>query len=58
LPPDEGRLPLKLQLPEGNLIGLAKEKLPVVVSFVGTRPLSFTAPLDFLDEVRLGHRGG
>jgi hypothetical protein len=51
LPADEARQPLKLELPEGNLIGLAKERLPVVVSFASGRPLSFTALVEFLDEV-------
>jgi hypothetical protein len=50
LPPDTTRLPLRLSFPEGNLIGLAKDKLPVDVVFASTRPLSFTASLDFLDE--------
>jgi hypothetical protein len=54
LPPDEGQLPLKLELPEGNLIGLARDRLPVRVSFTGARPISFTAPLEFLDEVGAG----
>ncbi|KAF6261116.1 hypothetical protein COO60DRAFT_1637017 [Scenedesmus sp. NREL 46B-D3] len=50
LPPDTSRLPLRLSFPEGNLIGLAKDKLPVDVCFTSGRPLSFTASLDFLDE--------
>jgi hypothetical protein len=48
--PDTNRLPLRLSFPEGNLIGLAKDKLPVDVCFSSSRPLSFTAMLDFLDE--------
>jgi len=32
------------------LIGIAKEKLPVNVSFTGSRPTSFTANVVFLDE--------
>lgn len=50
LPPDTGRLPLRISFPEGNLIGLAKDRLPVDVVFASARPLSFTASLDFLDE--------
>jgi hypothetical protein len=50
LPPDTSRLPLRLSFPEGNLIGLAKDKLPVDVCFSSSRPLSFTAMLNFLDE--------
>lgn len=35
---------------QGNLIGIAKEKLPVVVSFLSNKPISFTANIDFMDE--------
>jgi hypothetical protein len=35
---------------QGNLIGLAKQELPVVVTFSSSKPLSFTASIDFLDE--------
>ncbi|KAF8055917.1 CFAP47 [Scenedesmus sp. PABB004] len=49
LPPDGGWAPLSLSFPEGNLIGLAKERLPVLVSFVSPRPLGFTAIVDLLD---------
>lgn len=50
LPIDETHIPLSIEFPEGNLIGLAKESLPVVVSFSATQPLSFTANLEFFDE--------
>ena len=49
-PPDEQHLPLSFDFPEGSLIGIAKEKLPVTVTFTGTRPTSFTANVVFLDE--------
>jgi hypothetical protein len=35
---------------QGNLIGLARERLPVVVTFTSHRPVSFTANLEFMDE--------
>ncbi|GFH14482.1 calponin-homology (CH) domain-containing protein, partial [Haematococcus lacustris] len=50
LPADESHLPLRISFPEGNLVGLAKAKLPVVVSFEALKPVSFTASIDFLDE--------
>ncbi|GAX74871.1 hypothetical protein CEUSTIGMA_g2317.t1 [Chlamydomonas eustigma] len=50
LPADEGHVPMKIEFPEGNLIGLAKQELPVVVTFSSPKPLSFTATIDFLDE--------
>ena len=49
-PPDEQHLPLTFDFPEGSLIGIAKEKLPVNVTFTGSRPTSFTANVVFLDE--------
>lgn len=49
LPPDGRRIPLEVELPEGDLIGIARDRLPVLVSFESDRPLSFTARLDFLD---------
>lgn len=39
---------------QGNLIGLAKERLPVVVTFTAQRPVSFTASIDFM----VGRGGG
>lgn len=50
LPPDEVHVPLSISFPEGTLIGIAKEKLPVVMSFQASQPLSFTASVEFLDE--------
>ena len=49
-PPDETHLPLTFEFPEGELIGIAKEKLPVVVSFANNKSMSFTANVVFLDE--------
>lgn len=56
LPADEARAPLKVELPQGNLIGLARERLPVVVTCACAAPASFSAPLEFVDDV--GWRGG
>ncbi|GFR48568.1 hypothetical protein Agub_g10470, partial [Astrephomene gubernaculifera] len=50
LPADEGHLPLEVEFPEGTIIGLAKDRLPVVVSFMCPKPMSFTANIDFMDE--------
>ena len=50
LPADEHHLPLSLSFPEGTLIGIAKERLPVVVACTATRSTSFTANVDFLDD--------
>ena len=50
LPADEHHLPLMVEFPEGTLIGIAKEKLPILVSFHASKAMSFTANVDFLDE--------
>eukprot|EP00736_Rhodelphis_marinus_P012698 Rmarinus@m.1878 len=49
LPADITRVPLSLHFPDGQVIGVAKQRLPVEVSFVARKPLSFTAKIDFLD---------
>jgi hypothetical protein len=50
LPPDSTRLPVAVSFPEGKLIGLAKERLPLDISCCSTKPLSFTTCVDLLDE--------
>lgn len=50
LPPDTEKIPMEVTFPEGMMIGIAKQELPVDVSFVSTKPLSFTASIDFLDD--------
>lgn len=50
LPADTARCPLQLHFPQGKMVGLAKEKLPVIASFQSAKSLSFTAKIDFLDD--------
>ena len=50
VPADTVKIPMELTYPEGQMIGVAKQRLPVEVSFVSKKPLSFTAAVDFLDE--------
>ena len=50
LPADTEHMPIKLEFPEGMAIGLAKSKVPVVVSFSSKKPLAFTGRVDFLDH--------
>lgn len=50
LPIDTEKAPLQLSFPEGTLIGFAKERLPVEITFQSNQPLSFTANLDFIDD--------
>lgn len=48
--PDSTRLPVTVAFPEGKLIGLAKERLPLDISCCSSKPLSFTTCVDLLDE--------
>lgn len=50
LPSDEENLPLSLEFPQGNVLGIAKAAVPVIVKMTVPRPQSFTAELEFLDE--------
>ncbi|MEW5311269.1 MAG: hypothetical protein WDW38_002999 [Sanguina aurantia] len=50
LPADEVHLPIKIEFPLGTLIGIAKQSLPVLLSFASATPISFTANIDFMDE--------
>lgn len=51
LPPDSAHLPLSVAFPEGRLLGLAKERLPVDISVCcSSRPLGFSTTIEFLDE--------
>lgn len=50
LPPDSSHLPISVSFPDGKLIGLAKERLPLEVRCCSSRPLSFTTTVDLLDE--------
>jgi hypothetical protein len=49
LPIDTQRVPIQLKFPEGQTIGIAKEKLPIEVYFTGRAPMSFQAKIDFYD---------
>lgn len=50
LPADQQRIPLSLTFPEGPIIGVAKEAVPVLISFQAPRPTSFTAKIEFADS--------
>ena len=50
LPQDTDRAPLELAFPEGNVVGLAKQRVPVCVSFRSAAPTAFTADVAFLDD--------
>lgn len=55
LPLDITHVPLSIEFPEGSLIGIAKSKLPVLISFQAPHPMSFTAAVHFLDEEGASH---
>uniref|UniRef100_A0A0G4F070 Calponin-homology (CH) domain-containing protein n=1 Tax=Chromera velia CCMP2878 TaxID=1169474 RepID=A0A0G4F070_9ALVE len=50
LPADSQKIPLKVEFPEGNVLGSAKERCTVEVSFVSPKPVSFTAKVEILDS--------
>ena len=49
MPVDSDKVPLSVDFPDGTMIGVAKEKLPMVVSFVADKPTSFTASVELMD---------
>ena len=49
LPPDCTHLPISVSFPQGQIIGIGRETVPVQVSFVAPRPMSFSARIEFLD---------
>jgi hypothetical protein len=50
LPADQQHVPLTVDFPEGSLIGVARERLPIVLTFSSQKPCSFTANVEFVDE--------
>ena len=50
LPTDTVRLPIKIDFPEGQMIGIAKGSLPVEISLQSDVAMSFTGNIEFLDE--------
>lgn len=49
LPADSAKVPLTLSFPEGNMVGLGRQALPVVLSFSSRKPMSFTAKVFMID---------
>ncbi|KAJ1619854.1 hypothetical protein T492DRAFT_889709, partial [Pavlovales sp. CCMP2436] len=43
LPADSAEVPIAINFPEGNMLGLGRQRLPVVLSFSSRKPMSFTA---------------
>ena len=50
LPTDTMRLPIKIDFPEGQMIGIAKGSLPIEISLQSDVAMSFTGNVEFLDE--------
>jgi len=51
LPTDNSRIPLNIVYPEGQQLGITKGKIPVTVTFESSKPIAFSANIDFLDAV-------
>ncbi|CAG9460495.1 unnamed protein product [Pedinophyceae sp. YPF-701] len=49
VPVDKDHIPISLEFPEGTMIGVAKERLPVVVTFCSDVATGFTSALEFMD---------
>jgi hypothetical protein len=49
LPAETSRIPLSLSFPEGNMVGVSKSKLPVIVTFISKKSIAFSAKVHFLD---------
>jgi hypothetical protein len=45
-----GKLPIELNFPDGNNLGVTKAKLKVEAVFTSSKPLSFTTFIDFFDD--------
>merc|ERR1719262_502269 len=50
LPTDSIRIPLTMNFPEGQQVGITKPKIPVEIFFQSNKPISFCAKLEFLDN--------
>jgi len=45
-----GKLPIELHFPDGENLGVTKQKLKVEAVFTSSKPLSFTTFIDFFDD--------
>lgn len=45
-----GKLPIELLFPDGENLGVTKQKLKVEAVFMSPKPLSFTTFIDFFDD--------
>jgi len=50
LPTDNIRIPLTINFPEGQQLGITKPKIPVEILFQSAKPISFCAKIEFLDN--------
>ena len=50
VPLDSSHVPLEVSFPEGKEIGMARDRVPVDVTFMSRKAMAFTCRLDFLDS--------
>jgi len=50
VPLDSSHVPLEVFYPEGKEIGMARDRVPVELSFMSRKAMAFTCRLDFLDS--------
>jgi len=48
-PAESQSIPLSFSYPQGTTLGFTKTELPVEISFMSKKPMSFTANIDFID---------
>ena len=41
--------PIDVTFPEGNILGVTMERLPIIVSFKADKPVSFSARIEIID---------
>ncbi len=49
IPLDSSHVPLEVNYPEGKEIGMARDRVPVEITFTARKAMAFTCKLDFLD---------
>jgi len=50
VPQDAGNLQISIDMPDGKQLGVTKQRIPAEVTFLSSRPISFTTRLDFFDS--------
>eukprot|EP00742_Colponemidia_sp_Colp-10_P012089 GILJ01013522.1.p1 GENE.GILJ01013522.1~~GILJ01013522.1.p1 ORF type:complete len:1736 (+),score=300.62 GILJ01013522.1:326-5209(+) len=52
--PGDGKLPIQLKFPDGNIVTSSNSLIPVEVHFLSKKPITFTVNIDFNDPISGG----